>query len=332
MSARWRLLTPSPGAPDAAGAVAILEVEGDLGAAFAAVGIAPVEVGEVRVRDLAGVDRGIVARWNETVASLMPHGGPLIVRRLCEALEAAGIARGESRWVPAVAGEEPPAGVLREMVPDAIAAAPSPLAIELLLDQVGHADGARVYSGLSDAVLARLRRRLLNPPLVVALGPANIGKSALLNALAGRSVSIVADEPGTTRDHVGALLELGGLVVRYVDTPGVRAMAPGPSAEIEVEARSLAMELAKGADLVLLCGDAGATPLAPAPLGLLGAPALRVATRCDLGQPAWRADVRTSVVTGEGLAELAAKIREMLVPRAALEDPRAWRFWEADAP
>jgi hypothetical protein len=332
-------LTPSPGAPDAAGAVAILEVEGDLGAAFAAVGIAPVEVGEVRVRDLAGVDRGIVARWNETVASLMPHGGPLIVRRLCEALEAAGIARGESRWVPAVAGEEPPAGVLREMVLDAIATAPSPLAIELLLDQVGHADGERRHAApevdrarVSDAELARLRRRLLNPPLVVALGPANIGKSALLNALAGRSVSIVADEPGTTRDHVGALLELGGLVVRYVDTPGVRAMAPGPSAEIEVEARSLAMELAKGADLVLLCGDAGATPLAPAPLGLLGAPALRVATRCDLGQPAWPADVRTSVVTGEGLAELAAKIREMLVPRAALEDPRAWRFWEADAP
>ncbi len=49
----------------------------------------------------------------------------------------------------------------------------------------------------------RVLRRLIDPPLVVAIGPPNIGKSSLLNALAGRSVALVADEAGTTRDHVG---------------------------------------------------------------------------------------------------------------------------------
>src|SRR6185295_9068425 len=102
----------------------------------------------------------------------------------------------------------------------------------------------------------RVLRRLIDPPLVVALGPPNVGKSSLVNALAGRSVSIVADEPGTTRDHVGVMLDLGGLVVRYVDTPGLRQGAD----ELEREAVSGAMEVASRADLLLVCGDPTSLP------------------------------------------------------------------------
>src|SRR5690606_29621187 len=125
---------------------------------------------------------------------------------------------------------------------------------------------------------SRLLNRLVTPPTVVALGPPNIGKSTLLNALAKRGVAIVADQPGTTRDHVGVRLDLGGLVVTYIDTPGIDAAGAGDA--IQREAQELALSAAASADLVLLCADATSGFLAP-PTG--SGEALRVGLRADLG-------------------------------------------------
>ena len=46
-------------------------------------------------------------------------------------------------------------------------------------------------------------------PKVVIVGRPNVGKSSLLNWLAGRRISIVDDQAGVTRDRVGALVQLG---------------------------------------------------------------------------------------------------------------------------
>lgn len=57
---------------------------------------------------------------------------------------------------------------------------------------------------------------------VAIIGPPNVGKSTLLNALAGRDAAIVSDVPGTTRDIVEVRLDLDGYVVVLADTAGQR--------------------------------------------------------------------------------------------------------------
>lgn len=75
--------------------------------------------------------------------------------------------------------------------------------------------------------LARALRRVVEPGTeVVFAGRPNVGKSSLVNAVVGRRVSIVCEEPGTTRDAVSAGMIMGGMRVTLVDTAG---LAPGPA-------------------------------------------------------------------------------------------------------
>jgi ribosome-associated GTPase EngA len=60
------------------------------------------------------------------------------------------------------------------------------------------------------------------PRRVALLGRPNVGKSSLLNKLAGHQRSLVDPEAGTTRDPVDELVELGGTTWRFVDTAGIR--------------------------------------------------------------------------------------------------------------
>jgi tRNA modification GTPase len=164
----------------------------------------------------------------------------------------------------------------------------------------------------------------VEPPLVVAVGCSNIGKSTLLNRLAGRHVAAVADEPGTTRDHIGALVDLDGLVVRFVDTPGIRADA----SSIEREAWRLAESLVAAADLVLTLGD----PSSPPPTGAWGPGAVRVCLRADLGRASWDHAAALSAMTGEGIGSFSELLRRVLVPDEAIERPIPWRFWGPPGP
>lgn len=290
-----------------------------LGGLLARIGIdAP--LGSPRVRDLFGIDRGLVVRWDRTTLDMFPHGGPAIVRRLAGALDALGLARLSGAVYPEATDE------FEERMLAALASAASPLAVDLLLDQPRR---WRAFAG-GDLADGALLERLLRPPLVAAVGPANIGKSTLLNALAGRSVSIVADAPGTTRDHVGAMLDLGGLVVRYLDTPG-RLDDQDSGDGIDREAGELADRAVAGADLVLLCGDPQTPPGPGADRAFpVGAQRVRVCLRADLGEPGWAADVSVSARDGIGVGALAVTIRDRLVPPGLLADPRPWRFWAAD--
>ena len=60
------------------------------------------------------------------------------------------------------------------------------------------------------------------PRRVALLGRPNVGKSSLLNKLAGSERVVVDDVAGTTRDPVDELIELGGKTWRFVDTAGIR--------------------------------------------------------------------------------------------------------------
>ncbi len=323
MTVHWRLQTPSA----SPGAIAVLALHAhspaELDHALSRLGIAPVRVSALALRSLAGIDRGIVARWSDTSAGLMPHAGPAVTRALAAALAAAGI--------PEAAGTDPGAeypeagSPIEARMLAALAGAASPLAIDLLLDQPRRWNEHPRDPASAPTDRDRVLRRLIDPPLVVALGPPNVGKSTLVNALAGRSVSIVTDQPGTTRDHVGVTLECRGLVVRYADTPGLRPES-GP---LEADAVCLALELVSAADLVLRCGDASAPPPA---LSLPASSTLCLALRTDLGPANWPHDATVSARTGAGLDALATLIRDTLVPPALLADPAPWRFWQDEEP
>lgn len=60
------------------------------------------------------------------------------------------------------------------------------------------------------------------PRRVALVGKPNVGKSSLLNRLAGSERSVVHDVAGTTVDPVDSLIELGGKTWRFVDTAGLR--------------------------------------------------------------------------------------------------------------
>ena len=76
-----------------------------------------------------------------------------------------------------------------------------------------------------DSLAASFRQGNLikNGVPVAIVGPANAGKSTLLNALLGEERAIVTDIPGTTRDTIEETLTLGGILFRFIDTAGIRA-------------------------------------------------------------------------------------------------------------
>lgn len=313
-STTWTLATPN-----APGAVAIIQLQGDIDRALADSGMAPVKVGELKLRDAFGIDRVLVVRWATDLCQLMPHGGLGVVRGVCEELASRGFPQGEVAYPEARSSVE-----ARAL--DALARAASTLAVDLLLSQHDVWSRAAVPGDVrTDSARDRALNHLIDPPLVVALGPSNIGKSTLINALAGRGVSIVADEPGTTRDHVGVMLDLAGLVVRYVDTPGLRADAD----PIERQASKTSLELASTADLLLVCGDATALPPALSSK-LASRKRLTLCLRSDLGDAPFPADIAVCAPTTQGLEALASLIREALVPATYLNQELPWKFWSAN--
>ena len=90
----------------------------------------------------------------------------------------------------------------------------------------------------------------------VILGRPNAGKSSLLNALAGYERVIVTDIPGTTRDTVEEKIKLGSLVLRLMDTAGIRDTGD----QVEKIGVERALSAAQGADLALVVID-GSSPL-----------------------------------------------------------------------
>jgi len=142
-------------------------------------------------------------------------------------------------------------------------------------------------------------------PRVALLGPPNIGKSSLFNALLGREAALVADEPGTTRDWLEARLEGGeGPACLVLDTAGLRP-ADGPAVnELAAAGEAGGREAIGRAAVAVVCRDAGG-PAAEVDAVPAGVVRLDVVTRCDrVEAPPAGAAIATSSLTGAGIAPL----------------------------
>ena len=120
--------------------------------------------------------------------------------------------------------------------------------------------GARAQlDGIEAAIAATLLRArqgaLLREGLrVVLAGQPNVGKSSLLNALAGAELAIVTPIPGTTRDRVAETIQIEGVPLHITDTAGLRH---GSEAADEVERIGMgrSWEAIGGADAVVFLHD-----------------------------------------------------------------------------
>jgi tRNA modification GTPase len=166
-------------------------------------------------------------------------------------------------------------------------------------------------------------QRLRDGLSVVILGPPNVGKSSLLNALAGRPAAIVAANAGTTRDIIEVRLDLGGYPVAVADTAGLRRATD----EVEVEGVRRARSIADLADYKILMVDAQQYPYIDSEVeSFVDADALFVINKSDLvngematslrGRPA----LAVSALTGAGIDRLMAILTEAVIDRAGLTE------------
>ena len=120
------------------------------------------------------------------------------------------------------------------------------------------ADDSSLVPGLQElASRVALGRRLTKSWRVVVGGGPNVGKSSLVNALAGYRRSVVSPTPGTTRDLVSVRFAFGGWPVELIDTAGLREQTGGLEGQgIELARRELAE-----ADLCLWVLDASDPPV-----------------------------------------------------------------------
>lgn len=135
--------------------------------------------------------------------------------------------------------------------------------IEAAIDYPEHDDETMTYSMIADGVHrvsgtvqslidgADIGRIYNEGIKTVILGRPNVGKSSLLNAVIDEERAIVTDIPGTTRDVLEELINIGGIPLKLIDTAGIR----DTDNAIEKIGVEKSRKLAEEADLVLLMLD-----------------------------------------------------------------------------
>lgn len=279
-----------------------------------------------------GTGEEIVVRVrSENAVELHCHGGSASIERIKAILAARGCEIVDWRERLRRCGDP-----LQAEAETALAAAQTVRAAAVLLDQRQgalrreiEAIAALIDAGNAAAAADKIRnllawadfgRHLVEPWRVVLAGRPNVGKSTLINALAGYKRAIVHHAPGTTRDVLTVTTALEGWPVMLADTAGLRAADDA----IESCGIRLAEEEMAAADLVLLICDAS-TPWTAADeeLTRLERPTLIVYNKIDLYEPAQLAKnlenrppgIAVSGLSGAGIAQLAEAVAARLVPQ-----------------
>lgn len=138
---------------------------------------------------------------------------------------------------------------------------------------------------------------------VAIIGAPNVGKSTLLNALAGRDAAITSEYAGTTRDVIEVRMDLSGLPVTLLDTAGLRETKDA----VETIGIDRARQRAAQADLRVFLVENGAAPAFAAE-----AEDIILNAKADLLED------KTNAISGEtgfGVSELVARITDVLKSR-----------------
>ncbi len=166
---------------------------------------------------------------------------------------------------------------------------------------------------------AAMRGKTLRDGLhVVLVGEPNVGKSSLMNALAGRDVSIVTEVAGTTRDRIECEINLDGLLIKVTDTAGLRETKD----IVESLGVQRAKEAVESADVVIFLKDASKKAFEKEEeLAFLaghirsGVTYLNVVNKIDLcpevPSPLTKDDILISAKTGSGLDALISRLKAL---------------------
>ncbi|MDR2091801.1 MAG: tRNA uridine-5-carboxymethylaminomethyl(34) synthesis GTPase MnmE [Azoarcus sp.] len=189
---------------------------------------------------------------------------------------------------------------------------------------------ARLDEHLAQVRAKAKQGKLLQAGLsVVLIGQPNVGKSSLLNRLAGDDIAIVAPIPGTTRDALKSAIQIRGIPLHIVDTAGLRA----PGDEIEKIGIARTWKAIQDADLALLLLDARAG-LTDDDLTILGRlpgklPRFIVRNKIDLSGESPRRYTQTVAGAETATLSLSAKTGQgMTLLETALLESAGWQDTE----
>lgn len=198
--------------------------------------------------------------------------------------------------------------------------------VEAMLD-FPEEDLDAVDTSQRDAQLQKIRQRLASTLAtarqgsllregahVALVGQPNVGKSSLLNRLAGEEVALVSDVPGTTRDVIRQAIQIRGVPLHIMDTAGLRISQD----EVEQMGMARTHQTVRRADLILLlldaakgCSEADKAIMASFPPDI---PHLLVYNKADLlqGETSVAEGIYISAKSGLGIEQLREKILKLI--------------------
>jgi tRNA modification GTPase len=266
-------------------------------------------------------DDVVLARRPETSPPIIEvhcHGGPALVEGLIQQVIDQGALRTTWQEFEKLAGRS----LIELESLEALSKATSLKASAILLDQYDGALQSAVDKGIQsktpailDAALSwsRLGQHLVAPWRVLVYGEPNVGKSSLLNALAGFHRAIVTPHAGTTRDLLAVDVNFDGWPFRLLDGAGIRESFD----PIEKEGIDRLKKELPFADLRVAVVDLSRPGSAKSLAELNHVPDLVVGNKQDIADDQTVAvDIRVSATTGYQVDLLIEMIVARLIPAA----------------